>query len=224
MREYVILGCVVGLAACGGSKGAAKQDSLPRDSTNVPGPPAVTVTPSSESIASRQRTPTTGKTGTDARKPPNSGATGGTGTKTTPVPPPPSKEDTVRGIVSNVGTARDHRVVVAPRDGGRRVEITGPLAILVGHAAGADVWVAGVGSGTSIQAARFVVKTVDGAPAIDGTLRTEGGSLFIVTADGTRTRIAAPPPPLVGRDGARVWITGDPSKAVASYGFIDPPR
>jgi hypothetical protein len=217
MREYVILGCVIGLAACSGSK-AAKQDSLPRDTTTIPGPPAA-VTPPSESIASRQRTPPTGQAKSDARKPPN----GGTSTKTKPVPPPAS-EDTVRGIVSVVGTARDHRVMVAPQGGGRRVEITGPVAALVGHAAGADVWVAGRGTGTSVEATRFVVKTVDGASAIDGTLRTEGANLFIVTADGTRTRIAAPPPPLVGRDGARVWITGDPSKAVASFGFIDPPR
>jgi hypothetical protein len=95
---------------------------------------------------------------------------------------------------------------------------------MIGRTAGADVAVIGTLSGTSLEATSFVVRTVDGQPAIDGTLRTEGSTLYIVTADGTRTRIASPPPPLVGHDGARVWITGDPTKGVASFGFIDPAR
>jgi hypothetical protein len=102
--------------------------------------------------------------------------------------------------------------------------ITGPLATTVGRAAGADVTVYGTSTGTSLEAARFVVRTVDGQPAIDGTLKTEGNALYIVTENGTRTRIVSPPAPLVGRDGARVWITGDPSRGVAAFGFLDPAR
>ena len=104
------------------------------------------------------------------------------------------------------------------------MEITGSLAAAVGRLAGAEVSVAGTSSGTQLEASRFIVRSVDDRAAIDGTLKTEAGVLYIVTDDGTRTRIAAPPPPLVGRDGARVWITGDPTKAVQSFGFIDPPR
>jgi hypothetical protein len=114
--------------------------------------------------------------------------------------------------------------MIAERGTQRRLEIVGTQASLVGHVAGAEVSAAGTLSGTQLNAGRFLVRSVDGQPAIDGTLKTEGGSLFIVTADGARTRISAPPPPLVGHDGARVWITGDPTKAVSSFGFIDPPR
>jgi hypothetical protein len=123
-----------------------------------------------------------------------------------------------------VGSDFDRHVTVAPVDGGPRITITGPLATLIGHQAHADLSVVGVKTGTSLEATSFIVKTVDDAPAIDGVLKSEGSSLYIITADGTRTRIASPPPPLVGRDGARVWITGDPARGVASLGFIDPPR
>ena len=107
---------------------------------------------------------------------------------------------------------------------GKHTEVTGPLAPIIGRTAGADVWISGHASGTSLVADRFVVRTVDGAPAIDGTLKLDGSTLYIVTADGARTRIVNPPPAFQGRDGARVWITGDPARGVASYGFIDPAR
>jgi hypothetical protein len=231
MREYAIL-CVVGLVACRGSAGGGTSDSAGRD-TVAAGPPAVAPAPPSDSIASRARTPsTTAATASDARKSPPKGggvASGSSVTRGTKTPapfvplPPLALPDSVRGIVSVVGTDRERRVMIARSGGGKRVEVTGPLARLVGHVAGADVSVVGTSSGTSLEATRFLVKTVDGAPAIDGTLKTEASALYIVTLDGTRTRIVAPPPPLLGHDGARVWITGDPSRGVASFGFIDPP-
>jgi hypothetical protein len=130
----------------------------------------------------------------------------------------------VRGKVSVVGTSFDKRVMIAEGGGQRRIEVTGPLASLVGHVAGTEVMAWGTLSGTQLDAGRFEVRSVDGEPAIDGKLETEGGTVYIVPASGPRTRIAAPPPPLTGRDGARVWITGDPAKGVSSFGFIDPPR
>src|SRR5450759_329794 len=180
MREYAILGCVFGVVACHGGGGDAKRDSLARDTMTVAGSPAVTVAPSpvSESIASRSRTTSkAGATAPDARKSPSSGSnttpsgstTGGTktaGTKTVGptlvTPPVTALTDTVRGIVSVVGTERERRVTIARPGGGKRVEITGPIAPLIGHVAGADVWVAGTPSGTSLEATRFIVRTVDG--------------------------------------------------------------
>jgi hypothetical protein len=114
--------------------------------------------------------------------------------------------------------------MIAERGTSRRVEVVGTLSSLIGHVAGAEVSATGTLTGKLLDPTRFTVQSVDGQAAIDGTLRTEGGSLFIVTPDGVRTRIAAPPPPLLGHDGARVWITGDPTKSVSSFGFIDPPR
>jgi hypothetical protein len=105
-----------------------------------------------------------------------------------------------------------------------RLEITGPQAALIGHLSGTDVVVRGVISGRAISASGFTVRTVDGQAAVDGVLHVRDGQLFITPPGGQPVRIANPPPPLTGRDGARVWITGDPAKGIASFGYIDPPR
>ena len=207
MKEYAML-CVVGLIGCRGG-GDVKSGSA--DTVAVAGPPAVTVAPTlPKTIASSQtsRRAATGRNKT---------------AKTSIVTPASVVADSVRGIVSVVGSDRDRRVMIARPGGGRRVEVTGPLTRLIGHLAGADVAVVGTTSGNSLEATSFLVRTIDGAAAIDGTLRIEGPALYLVTIDGRRIRIVAPPPPLLGHDGARVWITGDPARGVASFGFIDPP-
>jgi len=106
----------------------------------------------------------------------------------------------------------------------RRLEIVGPQAALIGHLAGTEVVVRGTLAERSITPTSFAVRTVDGQTAIDGVLHTRDGQVFITPAQGVAVRIMNPPPPLLGREGARVWITGDPAKAIASFGFIDPPR
>lgn len=201
MRNLLI--GALGAAGVACAKEAARVDTaIGRDSAIVAGPPAV---PSSQ-------TPIADPTPT--------------GTKSTPPAPAPerARTDSVRGMVSVVGTSFDKRVMIAERATQRRVEVIGSLAALIGHVAGTEVSAVGSLAGTQLNASRFIVRSVDGQPAIDGTLRTEGGVLFIVTTEGTRTRIATPPPPLVGHDGARVWVTGDPAKGISSFGFIDPPR
>ena len=220
MREYVILACLISVAGCSGHRGPA-QDSARADTSIVSGPPAVAPippVPAVDSASRPQAAPSLSKT-SDARKSPGVHPTAASlenrpkpSTGALVTPGPTIATDTVRGIISVNGTDRDRHVMVAPLGGGRHVEVTGPVAPLVGHLAGADVWVAGTQSGTSLQAARFMVRTVDGMPALDGTLKTEGGALYIITDGGGRNRIVTPPPPLVGRDGARVWITGDPAK------------
>ena len=222
MRKQLAVGCALTIAACRGSNGA-KQDSVPHDATPIQGAPAISTpaTPSLDSAIYKPRKAPSAKS-TNAETRVGRGATTGGGATVTPTTV--SVSDTVRGIISVTGTDRDHHVMIAPAGGGRRIEITGPTAPLIGHTSGADVWVSGLRAGTSLQAERFVVRTVDGSPALDGTLKTEGSTLYIVTDNGARTRIVSPPPPLIGHDGARVWITGDPAKGVASFGFIDPPR
>jgi hypothetical protein len=131
-------------------------------------------------------------------------------------------EDTARGTISVVGTSFDKKVMIAAST--RRLEITGPQAALIGHLAGTEVVVRGTITERSIAATSFVVRSVDGQPAIDGVLHSRDGQLSITPAHGASVRIVNPPPPLAGREGARVWITGDPARAIASFGFIDPPR
>jgi hypothetical protein len=140
-----------------------------------------------------------------------------------PAAPAPAT-DSIRGVVSVVGTSFEKAVMLAERGTRRRIQVTGPLSSVLGRLSGVDVSVMGTMSGTRLEATSFLVRSVDEQPAIDGTLRTEGGVMYIVLANGTRVRLAAPPPPFAGREGARVWITGDPEKGVQSFGFIDPAR
>src|ERR1041385_6539508 len=212
MSRVISVGVVL-LVACGGRPASRDSATATPPSTRPDSSASATSVPASGASATSTAATTTTKT---TGVPP---ATRSTGSQTTA----PAAADTLRGIISVNGTDRDHHTMIAP-SAGRRAEITGPLAVIIGRTAGADVWVSGRATGTSLAADRFVVRTVDGAPAIDGTLKLDGTALYIVTADGVRNRILNPPPAFQGRDGARVWITGDPARAVASYGFIDPAR
>jgi hypothetical protein len=128
--------------------------------------------------------------------------------------------DTVRGIAAVTGSTPFTQVVVRPSPE-RAVRITGPLANEIGIASGADVWVRGrrVNERT-IEATEYAVRSVDGIPALTGRLAAEGDRLVLVTDDGRRHAIARPPEPLRGLIGARVWITGNPPTAVATYGVL----
>lgn len=217
MRKTLLAGCVM-LGACGGS-GASADSATAHDSAIVAGTPAVpTTTVPADSTQTPAVTGVSKQTST-APTPPARGAA-----KQPPPPPPVSaaSTDSVRGIVSVTGTSFDKHVMVA--GGGGRTEIIGSLTSLIGHVAGTEVSVVGKAVGKQLEATSFVVRSVDGQPAIDGTLKTEAGVLFITPVGGSRIRIANPPPPLLGIDGARVYITGDPSKGVSTFGFIDPPR
>ena len=196
MRILIIV--VGGLAACARGGGSA-DTAIGRDSAIVAGPPAVPTTLTPAETAAAPRAPSAS-------------------------PSPAPSVDSIRGTVSVTGTSFEKHVMIVERATQRRVEVTGALATMIGRVAGTEIMALGQRSGARLAASRFAVRVVDGQPAIDGTLRSENGNLFIVTADGSRTRIVAPPPPLAARDGARVWITGDPARSIASFGFIDPPR
>jgi hypothetical protein len=199
----IVILAAAGVAACGGAGSGADTAAARPDSTVVAGPPAVPATDAPAIPAQAPGNP----------RPATSAPAGST-----------AVADSVRGTVSVVGTSFEKHVMIAERGTQRRIEVTGALASMIGRVAGTEIAATGALSGTQLEAKQFVVRVADGQPAIDGTLRSEAGALFIVTADGTRTRITSPPPPLLGRDGARVWITGDPAKSVASFGFIDPAR
>jgi hypothetical protein len=214
MRNLIIIALVV---ATGCAKGTPRTDSAPPRDSVVATPrdslPAASSQKNAPSVASTVRP-------APVKGPP---VIGRMDFPAESLRAAPAASDSVRGIVSVVGTSFEKKVMVAVAGTQRRVEIAGPIARLVGHLAGAELSVAGTLSGTRLDATGFVVRSVDGLPAIDGTLKTEGGAMYIVTANGSRTRFLAPPPPFVGHEGARVWVTGDPTKGVQSFGFIDPP-
>jgi hypothetical protein len=132
--------------------------------------------------------------------------------------------DRARGIAAVVGSIPVTQVIVRPASG-RPVTVTGPLAKEIGGASGADVWVRGRRAADgSIEATSYSVRSVDGARAITGTLTADGDRLVLVGDDGRRHPLARPPAALRQQVGARVWITGDPAGAIASFGILRPNR
>jgi hypothetical protein len=130
----------------------------------------------------------------------------------------PAQEDTVRGIVAEVGSVPITSIVVRPA-GGRSVTMLGSLAKEIGRAAGAEVWVSGHRTPEGLHAMRYAVRAVDGEPAVDGVLASEDGGLVLVTAGGRR-RIVRPPQALRGMVGARVWLVGPIDGGITSYGVL----
>lgn len=129
--------------------------------------------------------------------------------------------DTVRGIVSEVGSFPMISVVVQPASDGA-VTITGALAGEIGRAAGAEVRVSGKRSAHSLEATSYAVRTVDGEAAVDGVLAEDGGRLVLLTGAGRRP-IARPLQALRGMIGARVWLVGPLDGTITSYGVLREP-
>ena len=134
----------------------------------------------------------------------------------------PAQMDTVRGIAAVVGAVPVTSVVVRPEIG-PPVTLTGALATEVGRASGADVWVRGrrVGDRT-IEVTRYAVRSVDGVPAVTGTLVAEGERFLLATDDGRRHRIMQPPASLREHVGARIWISGNLGSSITAYGVLRP--
>ena len=130
--------------------------------------------------------------------------------------------DTLRGVVAVVGSEVDEHVVVRPDGGGPAVTVLGAHAAAIGRLSGADVWIAGApGPMRGFTVTRFLVRSVDGVAAIDGTLARRGaGYAIVTTASGAERRIAKPPAALLTHVGARVWITGSLETGAVTFGVI----
>lgn len=136
--------------------------------------------------------------------------------------PPAAGADTVRGVVAVVGSTVDEHVVVRPNGGGPAVTALGPQAAALGRLSGADVWIAGTPAPMrGFTVTRFLVRSVDGAAAIDGTLARRGaGYVIVTTASGAERAVAKPPAALVTHVGARVWVTGSLETGALAFGVI----
>ena len=133
--------------------------------------------------------------------------------------------DTARGIVAVLGSDMDTRVIVRGTGGARPVTLAGMQARTVGAMSGADVWVSGTRDESGrINVSRFTVRSVDGAPALDGTLIARGTHLLVVTRDGKQHAIAAAPEALREHVGARVWVTGPLDTGPITFGVIEERR
>ena len=136
---------------------------------------------------------------------------------------PAAGTDTVRGTISVVGSAVDEQVIVRPSGGGAPVTLLGSQSALLGRLSGVDAWISGKrDGGRRMTVDRFLVRSVDGVPAIDGTLiARDGGYAIVTTADHAEHPIVNPPPALRSHVGARVWVTGALETGAITFGVIN---
>jgi hypothetical protein len=121
-----------------------------------------------------------------------------------------------------VGSAIDEHVVVRPNVGGTAVTLLGSQSSVLGRLSGVDVWLSGRReSERRMTVERFLVHSVDGVPAMDGTLvARDGGFAIVTTADHAEHPIVNPPAALRSHVGARVWITGSLESGAVTFGVI----
>ncbi|MEO8624685.1 MAG: hypothetical protein ABI625_26620 [bacterium] len=139
--------------------------------------------------------------------------------------------DTVRGIVSVVGSEPMTEVVLTPIGGGAPLAVSGAQKTLLRGLGGIEVMVRGRRTGEHSATATpravavfdvdsFVVRAVDGVAATDGIVAEAAGRFYLVVRDGTRLSADHLPAVLQRKVGARVFVAGLLAREAASYGVI----
>lgn len=141
--------------------------------------------------------------------------------------------DTVRGVVSTVGTEPVVEVVIATTPGPRLVVTGGQTArlrslgkvevMLSGRYPGLRSMTAAPGGLRAFEADRFIVRAADGIPAYDGVIHQEGARYFLISASGRRWAADFLPESLRALVGSRVFLAGPLSAPPAAYGVISEP-
>jgi hypothetical protein len=122
---------------------------------------------------------------------------------------------------------------VLSTDDGQEIELIGANMASVARVDQAVVEVRGTwATDGAFDVSDFVVRSVEGAPAMDGILIAQydesgqdlvGGTLLGYALQLTRGGLIAltdPPADLIAHLGERVWVTGDPDAPPTAYGFI----
>lgn len=127
--------------------------------------------------------------------------------------------DTIIGTIQIVGTEPFPSTVIIPATSGISLRLTGPPALQ--RVNGLQVQIVGRLAGEQFTVRSFTVLSANGQPATDGRLVLDGGTLYIVTQDGTRHALVDPSPNLRARVGQRVWVSGPLDREPIAYGFIE---
>jgi hypothetical protein len=136
----------------------------------------------------------------------------------------PAQVDTIVGTVRLVGTDSSSQVILVPTFGGLPVKLIGLSTLR--SVEGLRVQVVGTQASDRRWPDRmtvrlFTVVAAHGQPTIDGTVAEDGGTLYVVTADGVRHALVRPSPNLRAHVGARVWVSGPLDREPSAYGIIE---
>lgn len=131
--------------------------------------------------------------------------------------------DTIRGIVEMQGKPPAARAALRVDKGPKLVALTGLAGEGLSNLVGADVMVHGIKiSALDVVVSSYIVRAMQGAPALDGKLRSNAGvwSLELSDKSGVK-RLSAVPSDLQMAENARVWIVFAPGTSTPKqYGVI----
>lgn len=129
--------------------------------------------------------------------------------------------DTLRGVVAIEGSEPATRVILVGANG--RTELTSP-SVRFFRLLGLDVQVSGRALGSGFSVSDYRVRAAHGLAALDGTLRTRDGRMYLSLTDGGERAIpqnGGLPPSLVG---SRVWVVLSADGAIVEFGSLEATR
>ena len=127
--------------------------------------------------------------------------------------------DSLIGIVSVTGTSFEQRIVLHTGKSTRALTLWREDSAAIAQLGGTEVVVHGDGASAAFAVRWFVVRSVDGAPVVDGVLDRREGHLVLHTMTGVVT-LGNPPIALDSLEGSRVWIGGPLATGPNVYGII----
>jgi hypothetical protein len=139
-----------------------------------------------------------------------------------------------RGVLVAVGNEPGSTLLLIPATGaadGKAVAIVGANVDVLQRLTGLEIEVQGervpdrvlpgAAPGTMVLDVRaFAVRAANGVVAYDGIVGVQDGRFYLQLADGERLTVAAMPPALRDRVGARVFLVGPLDRAPIGYGII----
>lgn len=134
-----------------------------------------------------------------------------------------SARDTVRGIVTLVGSDPSRQVMLRAIPSGVNFAMSGMATMGLSRLEGLELVIRGVlVSPRDLVVGSYVVRASNGVPAYDGTLMSTNGAWYLQLSDGTgRKRIAVLPSALRDHENERVWIAISTSTGtVQSFGAM----
>lgn len=141
------------------------------------------------------------------------------------------EEPAFAGRVTVVGHTPFVHVLVLPDDGGTGVEVVGSLRDELAAASGAEVEVRGpiIAPGPMLphpqmEVRSYEIRSVAGMKPLVGTLEARDGAYYLRFEEEERTlALAAVPPELREKVGAKVWVALSEDRVVTAYGILREP-
>ncbi len=141
-------------------------------------------------------------------------------------PADPSKRvraDTVRGVVTVIGSSSVPQVVLVTDNGNKQIALSGMATTGLSKLAGSEIVVRGfLVSPRDVVVSDFIVRAVNKIPAYDGVLEEREGGWALTLTDGSgKKRLPVVPPTLRSYPGMRVWVSFRPgSETPDAFGLV----